>query len=91
MRNGFPTVSARANRTSAPRFAPSRRRLARYRLRYALYKLDPNLQAAHRQSPWVLTWDDHEVASDYANDNAPPRRDPKEFLATARGGVPRLL
>jgi alkaline phosphatase D len=54
--------------------------LAGYRLRYTLYKLDPDLQAAHRQSPWVLTWDDHEVVNDYANDNAPPRRDPQEFL-----------
>lgn len=54
--------------------------LAHYRLRYTLYKLDPNLQAAHQQTPWVVTWDDHEVANDYANDNAPPRRDPKEFL-----------
>ncbi len=54
--------------------------LARYRLRYALYKRDPHLQAAHRNAPWLVTWDDHEVVNDYANDNAPPRRDPREFL-----------
>ncbi|MFE7332206.1 alkaline phosphatase D family protein [Streptomyces sp. NPDC057565] len=37
-----------------------------YRLRYALYKLDANLQASHAAFPWVVTWDDHEVANDYA-------------------------
>lgn len=42
--------------------------LADYRLRYGQYKLDADLQAAHRIAPWILTWDDHEVANDYAND-----------------------
>lgn len=37
-----------------------------YRNRYALYKLDPNLQAAHRAFPFVVTWDDHEVDNNYA-------------------------
>jgi alkaline phosphatase D len=36
-----------------------------YRQRYALYKLDPLLQAAHHLAPWATTWDDHEVANDY--------------------------
>jgi alkaline phosphatase D len=36
-----------------------------YRQRYALYKLDPLLQAAHHAAPWATTWDDHEVANDY--------------------------
>jgi alkaline phosphatase D len=40
--------------------------LADYRLRHALYKTDPDLQAAHATFPWVVTWDDHEVANDYA-------------------------
>ncbi|MFG6446740.1 alkaline phosphatase D family protein [Roseateles sp. BYS180W] len=39
-----------------------------YRERYALYKSDPQLQAMHAAAPWVLTWDDHEVANDYAGD-----------------------
>jgi alkaline phosphatase D len=42
--------------------------LADYRARYALYKSDPSLQAAHATAPWIVTWDDHEVANDYAND-----------------------
>lgn len=37
-----------------------------YRTRHAQYKLDPDLQAAHASVPWLLTWDDHEVANDYA-------------------------
>ncbi|WP_338847668.1 alkaline phosphatase D family protein [Massilia sp. W12] len=41
--------------------------LEQYRARYAQYKSDPDLQAAHHAAPWVLTWDDHEVANDYAN------------------------
>ncbi|MEU1377788.1 alkaline phosphatase D family protein [Streptomyces triculaminicus] len=37
-----------------------------YRLRYALYKSDPQLQAAHAAHPWCVTWDDHEVENNYA-------------------------
>ena len=37
-----------------------------YRQRYALYKGDPDLQAAHAACPWLVTWDDHEVQNDYA-------------------------
>jgi alkaline phosphatase D len=39
-----------------------------YRRRYAQYKTDPDLQAAHLIAPWIVTWDDHEVANDYAAD-----------------------
>ena len=42
--------------------------LAQYRARYAQYKSDPDLQSAHRAAPWIVTWDDHEVANDYAGD-----------------------
>lgn len=38
--------------------------LADYRLRHAQYKTDPDLQAAHRQHPWITVWDDHEIAND---------------------------
>jgi alkaline phosphatase D len=34
--------------------------LSDYRVRHAQYKTDPDLQAAHRQHPWITTWDDHE-------------------------------
>lgn len=41
-----------------------------YRRRYATYKSDPELQAAHVAHPWVVTWDDHEVDNNYAGDHA---------------------
>jgi alkaline phosphatase D len=47
--------------------APEPKDLAGYRQRHALYKTDPDLQAAHHAAPWVVTWDDHEVLNDYAN------------------------
>jgi alkaline phosphatase D len=40
--------------------------LDEYRNRYALYKSDPDLQAAHASCPWLVTWDDHEVENNYA-------------------------
>ncbi|TFW26252.1 alkaline phosphatase [Massilia arenosa] len=42
--------------------------LESYRARYAQYKSDTQLQAAHLVAPWIATWDDHEVANDYAAD-----------------------
>lgn len=47
---------------------PLLRTLAQYRARYAQYKSDPALQAAHAACPWLVIWDDHEVENDYAND-----------------------
>lgn len=38
--------------------------LADYRTRYAQYRRDPDLQAAHARAPWICVWDDHEVAND---------------------------
>lgn len=38
--------------------------LADYRIRHAQYKTDPDLQALHASVPWIITWDDHEVAND---------------------------
>jgi alkaline phosphatase D len=40
------------------------KRLADYRLRHAQYKTEPALQAAHALCPWIVVWDDHEVAND---------------------------
>ncbi|WP_432523666.1 alkaline phosphatase D family protein [Kineococcus sp. SYSU DK006] len=40
--------------------------LQEWRYRYALYKGDAQLQAAHARHPFVVTWDDHEVVNDYA-------------------------
>ena len=37
--------------------------LADYRVRHALYKTDADLAAAHRRHPWIVIFDDHEVAN----------------------------
>ncbi|MEO1273094.1 MAG: alkaline phosphatase D family protein, partial [Myxococcota bacterium] len=41
-----------------------------YRLRYAQYRSDPDLQEAHRQHPWIVVWDDHESADNSWRDGA---------------------
>ena len=51
-----------------------------YRARYALYKGDPDLQAAHAACPWIVTWDDHEVDNDYADDRSEDGMDKAQFL-----------
>ncbi|MFM8858335.1 MAG: alkaline phosphatase D family protein [Actinomycetota bacterium] len=38
-----------------------------YRNRYALYRSDPLLRAAHALCPWLVIWDDHEVDNNYAD------------------------
>jgi alkaline phosphatase D len=37
--------------------------LADYRARHAQYKADPDSQAVHRQHPFIVIWDDHELAN----------------------------
>lgn len=44
--------------------------LEQYRNRYARYKSDADLQRSHAAFPWLVTWDDHEVDNDYANDRS---------------------
>ncbi|MEU8520241.1 alkaline phosphatase D family protein [Streptomyces sp. NBC_01216] len=51
-----------------------------YRLRYALYKSDPDLRAAHAAHPFVVTWDDHETENNYAGGIPENDTPPEEFL-----------
>jgi alkaline phosphatase D len=51
-----------------------------YRNRYALYKSDPLLQAAHAAFPWVVTWDDHELENNYAGQASENDDDARLFL-----------
>lgn len=44
--------------------------LADYRLRYACYRLDADLQRLHQSYPMVMQWDDHEFANDTWRDGA---------------------
>ena len=39
-----------------------------YRNRYALYRSDAQLQAAHAASPWIVALDDHEIDNNWAGD-----------------------
>ena len=41
--------------------------LADYRRRYAQYKSDLDLQAAHAAAPWLAVFDDHELADNWAD------------------------
>jgi alkaline phosphatase D len=38
--------------------------LADYRMRHGQYKQDPDLQALHAKTPFIVTWDDHESTND---------------------------
>jgi alkaline phosphatase D len=60
--------------------------LAQYRTRHALYKTDPDLQAAHAQYPWVVTWDDHDVDNNYAGATS-ERHDPVDQFLERRAAA----
>jgi len=63
-----------------PHNSPAVTTLPAYRNRYALYKSDPDLRAAHASAPWIVTWDDHEVENNYASDIDQNDGDPATFL-----------
>jgi alkaline phosphatase D len=50
-----------------------------YRLRYALYKSDPNLQAAHAKCAFIHSYDDHEVVNNWSGDWYPQIGSLSEF------------
>ncbi|UNZ17177.1 alkaline phosphatase D family protein [Streptomyces sp. 891-h] len=54
--------------------------LEEYRLRYALYKADPDLRAAHAAHPFLVTWDDHETENNYADDIPEDGSSSEDFL-----------
>ena len=57
-----------------------------YRNRYAQYKLDPDLQAAHAAFPFIVTPDDHEVDNNYA-DATSEHDDPRDAFLLRRAGA----
>jgi alkaline phosphatase D len=61
-----------------------------YRQRHAQYKGDADLQAAHRQHPFICVWDDHEIANDAWRDGA-ENHDPElgegEWSARKRAAI----
>ena len=50
-----------------------------YRRRYAQYKMDSDLQAAHLSASWFVTFDDHEVANNWTGSVSPFQSDPALF------------
>ncbi len=71
-------------KAEAPRrhASPEVTTLDAYRNRYAQYKLDPDLQAAHASFPWAAVPDDHEVVDNYTADYADhDKTDRAAFLA----------
>ncbi|MFG2309691.1 alkaline phosphatase D family protein [Streptomyces sp. NPDC048566] len=68
------------DRTLPALFAHETVTLEDYRLRYALYKSDPDLRAAHAAHPFAVTWDDHETENNYADDVDENGGPPEEFL-----------
>jgi alkaline phosphatase D len=59
----YPAVSEQvAGRVPLP--ANELLHLADYRIRYASYRSDPDLQALHAKVPMIVQWDDHESAND---------------------------
>jgi alkaline phosphatase D len=51
-----------------------------YRHRYAIYKSDPDLQAAHASAPFVMSYDDHEVDNNWGGDISEEDTRPELFL-----------
>ncbi len=62
--------------------------LDQYRERYALYKSDPDLIAAHLVAPWIVTLDDHEVENNWA-DEVPENNVPREEFLVRRANALR--
>ncbi len=52
--------------------------LSDYRTRYAQYRLDKDFQKAHQMHPFIVIWDDHEVANDAYKEGAENHQPDKE-------------
>jgi alkaline phosphatase D len=73
-RNGQPFAR------TMPQDFPACYTLTDYRRRYALYKTDPDLQAAHASCPFLSSFDDHEIANNWASDSDPKSTPAEAFL-----------
>ena len=45
-------------------------KLEDYRMRYGLYRTDPDLMAVHQRHPFICVWDDHELTNNTWKDGA---------------------
>lgn len=63
--DGYATEdAAKLGRTLPPDNNKEILKLDDYRKRYALYRQDKDLQAVHQRHPFIVIWDDHELAND---------------------------
>ncbi|MFQ4142105.1 alkaline phosphatase D family protein [Chlorogloeopsis sp. ULAP02] len=83
---GIPSTGGARNVSLPEQFSQETQTLEQYRLRYALYKTDPDLQKAHALFPFVVTWDDHEVDNDYTNEIS-EKNDPVELFLNRRAAA----
>ena len=65
--------------------------LADYRLRYATYRKDPDLQRIHQVMPMIAVWDDHESANDSWKDGAQNHQSDSEGDWTMRKAVAKRV
>ncbi len=73
--------AANADPAKRTPLGPEPTTLEQYRNRYARYKTDENLQAAHAVCPWFIIWDDHEVENNYAGLVPQAVEEPATFAA----------
>ncbi|OZE98225.1 alkaline phosphatase D family protein [Rhodococcoides fascians] len=71
---------ARAGRPRPESASRETMQLSDYRDRYAMYKADENLAAAHASAPFVSAFDDHEVDNNWASQISQDNDDPVLFL-----------
>lgn len=65
--------------------------LSDYRTRYAQYRLDPDLQAVHRNHPFVVIWDDHEIANNAFSEGALNHQDEEGSYSSRRTAAARAF
>jgi alkaline phosphatase D len=76
-----PASPGNADPAARVHLGPEPTTLDDYRNRYARYKTDPHLQAAHAVCPWFVIWDDHEVENNYAGLSPQDAADQPTFVA----------
>lgn len=83
---GIPLEDQRPLRVvrAMPGLPPKCIKLEDYRNRYAIYKLDPDLQAAHASAPFLPSYDDHEVENNWADTRSEVKGTTREEMLLRR-------